>query len=181
VSGMPHGADLGPLRPSLLERLETGDGKIHCAPPLFVADLARVKAQIVDKTHAGVKLVGRRHLRSNNSWMHNAHRLTKGPRRDQLWVNPADAAALGLRDGEAIAVRSGSGTVTPTAHITDRVAPGVACLPHGFGQGRAGVRLSEATRVPGVSYNDLSEETAVDAVSGNAALNALAVTLEPVA
>jgi anaerobic selenocysteine-containing dehydrogenase len=181
VAGLPHGADLGPLEPSLLERLETDDGKIHCAPALFVADLARVKAELVDNAQAGVKLVGRRHLRSNNSWMHNAHRLTKGPRRDQLWVNPADAAALGLRDGETVAVRSGSGTVTPTAHITDRVAAGVVCLPHGFGQGREGVRLSEATRVPGVSYNDLSEETAADAVSGNAALNALAVTLEPVA
>src|SRR5688572_3131299 len=175
VAGMPHGADLGPLKPSLLERLETEDGRIHCAPSLFVADLARVKAELVDKPQSGVKLVGRRHLRSNNSWMHNAHRLTKGPRRDQLWVNPADAAELGLREGDAIDVRSGSGTVTPAAHIADRVAAGVVGLPHGFGQGREGVRLSEATRVPGVSYNDLSEETAADAVSGNAALNALAV------
>ena len=181
VAGMPHGADLGPLEPSLLERLETPDAKIQCAPALFVADLARVRAELVDKRDTGMKLVGRRHLRSNNSWMHNAHRLTKGPRRDQVWVNPADGAALGLREGDAVNVTSASGSVAPTVHLTDRVGPGVVCLPHGFSQGREGVRLSGASRVQGVSYNDLSEETASDAVSGNAALNALPVTLEPIA
>ena len=113
--------------------------------------------------------------------MHNAHRLTKGPRRDQLWVNPADAAALGLTEGDPVQMRSGAGSVAPAVHLTDRVSPGVVCLPHGFSQKREGVRLSEAASMAGVSYNDLSDETAGDAVSGNAALNALRVTLEPVA
>jgi anaerobic selenocysteine-containing dehydrogenase len=181
VADMPHGADLGALKPSLLARLETADGRIQCAPEVMLADLRRVRADLVERRQEGIRLVGRRHLRSNNSWMHNAHRLTKGPRRDQLWMSPADAAALGLREGDAVNVRSGSGSVSPTVHVTDRVTAGVVCLPHGFGQAREGVRLSVAKRVPGVSYNDLAEESAADAVSGNAAVNALPVTLEPIA
>lgn len=181
VAGAPHGADLGPLVPSLLERLETPDGKIQCAPGVMLADLPRVKDTLYTHVDTGMKLVGRRHIRSNNSWMHNAHRLTKGPRRDQVWINPADAQEMGLEEGGRVALRSASGSVVPTVHVTDRVPPGVACLPHGFSQGREGVRLAGARRLVGVSYNDLSEETAGDAVSGNAALNGVAVTMESVA
>jgi anaerobic selenocysteine-containing dehydrogenase len=181
LADKPHGADLGPLQPSLLGRLETPGGKIQCAPAVFVDDLARVRTQLVDRPSGGMRLVGRRHLRSNNSWMHNAHRLVKGPRRDQLWVNPSDAARLGIAEGAAVTVRSRAGSVSPTVHVTDRVPAGVVCLPHGFSQRREGVRLSEASRLPGESYNDLSEETAADAVSGNAAFNALPVELVPAA
>ena len=177
VGGALHGMDLGPLKPSLLERIETEDGKIRCAPEAFLADLARVRSELLEKTDTGIRLVGRRHLRSNNSWMHNSHRLTKGPRRDQVWIHPQDGAALGLREGDLVDLRSRSGTLSPTVHLTDRVAVGVACLPHGFSQGREGVRLTQAARLPGVSYNDLSEESALDAVSGNAALNALPVEI----
>ena len=177
VGGAPHGVDLGPLKPSLLERLETPDGKIHCAPEMFVADLARVRADLIEKRDVGMKLVGRRHVRSNNSWMNNSHRLTKGPRRDQAWVNPGDAASLGLREGDAVGIESAAGRVSPTVHVTDRVPAGVVCLPHGFGQRREGVQLAGASKVPGVSYNDVTEETAGDPVSGNAALNGLPVTL----
>jgi anaerobic selenocysteine-containing dehydrogenase len=178
LANAPHGADLGPLAPSLLGRLETADGRIHCAPEIFIADLARVRTELIEKNDAGIKLVGRRSLRSNNSWMHNSHRLVKGPRRDQAWIHPADAAALDLREGDRVVLRSGSGTITPTVHLTDRVAAGVVCLPHGFSQGREGVRLAEAALLPGVSYNDVSEEGAYDVPSGNAAVNALPVTLE---
>jgi anaerobic selenocysteine-containing dehydrogenase len=178
IASVEHGVDLGPLAPSLLSRLETADGKIHCAPEVLMADLARVRAELIEKADGGMKLVGRRHLRSNNSWMHNSHRLVKGPRRDQVWIHPDDAAALGVREGDAVVLRSASGSLAPTAHLTDRVARGVACLPHGFSQGREGVRLSEASRIPGVSYNDLSEEDAYDRVSGNAAVNALPIRLE---
>ena len=177
LAGKPHGVDLGPLEPSLLGRLETPDAKIHCAPESFVADLARVRTELLERAQGGIHLVGRRHLRSNNSWMHNSHRLVKGPRRDQLWMNPADAAALGVGEGGTVEVRSKSGAVRNNVHVTDRVGPGTVCLPHGFGQGREGVRLSEATRLPGVSYNDLAEETAGDAPSGNAAFNALPVSI----
>jgi anaerobic selenocysteine-containing dehydrogenase len=147
----------------------------------MLADLARVRAELIEKRQAPMKLVGRRNVRSNNSWMNNSHRLTKGPRRDQVWVSPADAATLGLREGDSINVRSGAGSVAPTVHVTDRVPAGVVCLPHGFSQQREGVRLTGAARLPGVSYNDLSEETAGDVVSGNAAFNGLPVTLEPAA
>jgi anaerobic selenocysteine-containing dehydrogenase len=178
VSQEPHGANLGPLAPSLMGRLETEDGRVQCAPPRFIADLERVRRELIEKADTGMKLVGRRSLRSNNSWMHNAHRLVKGPRRDQVWIHPEDAARLGVKEGDQVRVTSGSGAITPTAHLTDRVAIGVACLPHGFSQSREGVRLAEASRVAGVSYNDVSEEDAYDVPSGNAAVNALPIRLE---
>jgi anaerobic selenocysteine-containing dehydrogenase len=174
----PHGVDLGPLAPSLLQRLETPDGKIACAPEAFVADLQRVNAVLLGAGEGGLKLVGRRHLRSNNSWMHNSHRLTKGPRRDQLWIHPQDAAERGVGEGEQVRVASRVGEVSVTARVTDRVMRGAVCLPHGFGQGQAGVHLANASAVPGASYNDVSDESSVDAASGNAALNGVAVTVE---
>jgi anaerobic selenocysteine-containing dehydrogenase len=174
----PHGLDLGALEPSLLSRLETPDGKIACAPEAFIADLKRVDAELFARQPpAGLRLVGRRHLRSNNSWMHNAHRLTKGPRRDHLWIHPADAAERDIADGDEVQLASRVGEVGVTAKVTDRVMPGTVCLPHGFGQHREGVRLSLAAALPGASYNDISDESAVDELCGNAALNALPVTV----
>ena len=175
----PHGVDLGALAPSLMQRLETPDGKIHCAPEAIVADLERVESSLLGAAGNGdgLRLVGRRHLRSNNSWMHNAHRLTKGPRRDQLWMHPADAAARGIAEGDSVQLASRVGEVGVTAKVTDRVMPGVVCLPHGFGQGRKGVQLAIAAALPGASYNDVSDEEALDPVSGNAALNALPVSV----
>jgi anaerobic selenocysteine-containing dehydrogenase len=179
LGAAPHGVDLGPLAPSLLQRLETPEGKIACAPQAFVDDLKRVATQLLDSgpSRDELLLVGRRHLRSNNSWMHNAHRLTKGPRRDQLWIHPDDAARRGIRDADVVKVASRTGEVRATVKLTDRVMPGVVCMPHGFGQGQPGVRLRLASALPGVSYNDLSDESAIDPVSGNAALNALPVTI----
>jgi anaerobic selenocysteine-containing dehydrogenase len=116
-------------------------------------------------------LIGRRHLRSNNSWMHNSHRLIKGPRRDQLMMHPDDLAFLGLLDGQTVEVRAAAGAVRIPVQATDSVMRGVVCLPHGFGHHRAGTRLGIAEENPGVSYNDLTDANAVDAVSGNAALN----------
>ena len=109
--------------------------------------------------------------------MHNAHRLTKGPRRDQLWIHPADAAARGVADGDTVRLASRIGEIQVTARVTDRVMPGAVCLPHGFGQGKEGVRLTLASALPGASYNDVSDEAAVDPLSGNAALNALPVSV----
>ncbi|MDH5265856.1 MAG: molybdopterin-dependent oxidoreductase, partial [Betaproteobacteria bacterium] len=178
LKAAPHGLDLGPLEPSLLERLETPDGRIACAPGAFLADLARVEAQLLQPAAGDeLRLVGRRHVRSNNSWMHNARRLTKGPRRDHLWIHPADAQARGIADGEEVTLASRVGGIRVTARITDEVMPGAVCLPHGFGQSREGVRLSLAAALPGASYNDISDESQVDPLSGNAALNALPVTV----
>ncbi|HLX22574.1 MAG TPA: molybdopterin dinucleotide binding domain-containing protein, partial [Usitatibacter sp.] len=175
----PHGVDLGPLAPSLLDRLETPDRKIHCAPETFVADLARVDREILSRAQPAdsLLLVGRRHLRSNNSWMHNAHRLVKGPRRDHLWIHPDDASRKGISDGEDVMLGSRVGEIRVTARVTDRVMPGAVCLPHGFGQKRDGVRLSIAATLPGASYNVVADEAALDPLSGNAALNALPVSV----
>ena len=177
LKAAPHGVDLGPLAPSLLERLETPDRKVHCAPDAFVADLARVDSELLSRTARGdgLLLVGRRHLRSNNSWMHNSRRLVKGPRRDQLWIHPDDAAARAIADGDEVTLASRVGEVRVTAKLTDRVMPGAVCLPHGFGQKREGVRLSVAATLAGASYNDVADEAALDPLSGNAAVNALPV------
>ncbi|MGZ5446414.1 MAG: molybdopterin-dependent oxidoreductase [Thermoanaerobaculia bacterium] len=160
-----HGMDLGPLVPSLYERLETEDGKIHCAPEALIRDIARLT-----QPPTGFLLIGRRHLRSNNSWMHNSHRLIKGKSRDQLFMHPDDLAALGLADGQLVDVQSAAGSVRIAVESTDSVMRGVVSLPHGFGHDRAGTRLGIAEQHAGVSYNDLTDGT-VDAVSGNAALN----------
>jgi anaerobic selenocysteine-containing dehydrogenase len=177
LKAAPHGVDLGALAPSLLQRLETPDRKIACAPEAFVADLKRVETDILSRAVAAdaLLLVGRRHLRSNNSWMHNSHRLTKGPRRDHLWIHPEDAARRSIADGDEVTLASRVGEISVTAKLTDRVMPGAVCLPHGFGQGREGVRLSLASTLHGASYNDVSDEAALDPLSGNAAVNAVPV------
>ena len=179
LKAAPHGVDLGALAPSLLQRLETPDRKIACAPEAFIADLARVETDILSRAVEAdaLLLVGRRHLRSNNSWMHNSHRLTKGPRRDHLWIHSVDAASRSIADGDEVVLASRVGEITVTAKVTDRVMPGAVCLPHGFGQSREGVRLALASVLPGASYNDVSDETALDPLSGNAAVNAVPVSV----
>ena len=177
LKAAPHGVDLGALEPSLMERLETVDKKIGCAPELFVADLKRVETELLDRVDSGdeLRLVGRRHLRSNNSWMHNAHRLTKGPRRDQIWLHPDDAAGRNVVDGDQVSLSSRVGEINVTARVTAQVMSGAACLPHGFGQGRVGACLRNATTILGSSYNDISDEAGIDELSGNAALNSVSV------
>ena len=170
----PHGIDLGPLVPSLYDRLQTPDTKIHCAPPALVEDVARFRSSA---RPAAFTLIGRRHLRSNNSWMHHSHRLIKGPRRDQLMMHPDDVASLGLADGQLVEVRASAGSVRIPVQSTDEVMRGVVCLPHGFGHHRPGTRLGLAEQHPGVSYNDLTDDDAVDAISGNAALNGTPVEI----
>ncbi|TNJ34740.1 molybdopterin-dependent oxidoreductase [Arenimonas terrae] len=174
LDAAPHGIDLGPLRPSLLSRLETASGAIECAPPLLMAELARLAAVAVDAPGT-LRLVGRRHVRSNNSWMHNAPRLVKGKPRHQLLMHPADLAARGLADGDRVRVSSAVGSVVTDVVASEDLMPGVACLPHGFGHARPGTRQARAAEVAGASYNDLTDSTALDGPSGNAALNGLAI------
>ena len=181
LENAPHGIDLGPLRPSLLKRLETVSGKIECAPPLLLAELARLLATTHDDAPQALRLIGRRDARSNNSWMHNAPRLIKGKPRHQLLMHPQDASARGLADGARVRVRSAIGELQTELRHDPDLMPGVVCLPHGFGHQREGVRLSRATAVPGASYNDLSDPNAIDLPSGNAALNGLAVWVEAAA
>lgn len=168
-----HGLDLGPLRPSLLGRLQTASGCIECAPPILVADLQRLAQE--PPADGELRLIGRRHVRSNNSWMHNAPRLVKGAPRHQLLMHPADLTARGLASEEEVEVTCAGRRVVTTVQSSEDMMPGVVSLPHGFGHARPGVRLQTAAQVPGASYNDLSDPTALDVPSGNAALSGLAV------
>jgi anaerobic selenocysteine-containing dehydrogenase len=177
----PHGVDLGPLRPSLPEALRTPDKRVRAAVPTVLAELARVTDELVATPPEGeLRLIGRRHLRSNNSWMHNYERLMKGRPRHHLLIHPDDLAARGLRDGQLVRVRSRVGQVEIEAAATADIMPGVVSLPHGWGHGRAGVRLARASATPGASVNDLTDDAQVDTISGNAALNGVPVTVEAV-
>jgi anaerobic selenocysteine-containing dehydrogenase len=170
----PHGMDLGALKPNLSRRLKTEGQRIQAAPAVLMADLQRFA------THAPAKpgellLIGRRHVRSNNSWMHNYHRLVKGKPRHQLLMHPDDVARLGLLDGQRVKVSSRVGEVEVEVAASLEMMPGVVSLPHGWGHAREGVQLGIASALPGASVNDLTDERLLDRLSGNAALNAVPV------
>jgi anaerobic selenocysteine-containing dehydrogenase len=182
----PHGIDLGPLVPMLPHRLKTASGKIHAAPAAIVGDLPRVALgleaalEAAREASAGaLLLVGRRALRSNNSWMHNSARLVRGKPACTLLMHPQDAAACGVADGMTVCVTSRVGSVEVPVTITDSMMPGVVSLPHGWGHGRPGVQLRTATTVPGVSINDLTDDTRVDALCGVAGFSGTPVAVAP--
>jgi anaerobic selenocysteine-containing dehydrogenase len=172
----PHGVDLGPLLPCLDEVLATPDRLIDLAPPDIAADVDRLDASL-DRAPPEVVLIGRRNLRSNNSWMHNLTPLIKGPDRCTLLVHPDDAARYQLRDGGRARVKSRVGEVIAPVEVTDEVMPGVVSLPHGFGHDQPGSRLQVAVQHAGVNVNILSDDSALDVPSGNAAFNGVAVSL----
>ena len=173
----PHGIDLGPLRPTLPARLKTEGGKLHLAPPLFLDDLGRLEDVLSrgERAPGALELIGRRELRSNNSWMHNTRRLVKGPRRCTLRMHPADAAARGVANGATVKVVSRVGSVSVAVEISDEMMPGVVSLPHGYGHDRPGVRLAVASEHAGVSLNDLTDEARIDPLSGNASFSGVEV------
>ena len=180
----PPGIDLGPLQPCLPQRLFTADKTVRCDVPELLADVARATAillQPAPRESAPLRLIGRRHLRSNNSWMHNAERLVKGKDRCLVMVHPQDAASRGLCDGDWARVRSRAGAIDVPVQISADMMPGVVSLPHGWGHSREGVQLAIAAAHAGVSLNDITDETLIDPVSGNAALSGLAVTIERIA
>ncbi|MCC8339635.1 molybdopterin oxidoreductase family protein [Streptomyces sp. R1] len=174
----PHGIDLGPLRPRLPQPLKTRSGKVELLPEPIAADLPRL-ARARDERPAGLVLVGRRHLRSNNSWMHNIPALTGGSNRCTLHLHPEDAARLGVRDGQPVRVKGAGGAVTAPAEVTDTVRPGVVSLPHGWGHDRPGTRQTHAAGDPGVNVNQLLDGGTLDPLSGNAVLNGVPVELTP--
>jgi len=174
----PHGIDLGPLEPRLPGRLRTSDGRVRLAPARYLADLPRLRARL-EASAPELVLIGRRHLRSNNSWCHNSRRLVKGKPRCTLMMNPADAAARGLTTGDAATLASRVGRVEVPVEVTEAIMAGVVSLPHGWGHGRPGARLSVAAEVPGVSVNDVTDDTFFDALSGNAGLSGLSVEVTP--
>jgi anaerobic selenocysteine-containing dehydrogenase len=176
----PHGVDLGPLEPRLPEVLATADQRIALAPAAFVADVARLEAQLELKVEAPdgeLLLIGRRQLRSNNSWMHNSQRLVKGPEACTLLMHPDDARARGLSDGDRVQVRSRVGEVAVPLALSGDIAVGVVSLPHGWGHGADGVALRVAQSRAGASINDLTDELRLDALSGNASFSGLPVTV----
>lgn len=180
LEAAPHGLDLGPLQPSLLRRLQTEDGCIQCAPLPMLEALAELVRSPAEAKAGTLRLIGRRHVRSNNSWMHNAPRLVKGKPRHQLLVHEQDLSACGVANAGRVRLRSAAGAIEVDVVASDEVAPGTVCLPHGFGHQREGLHLARASRVEGASYNDLSDPAALDGPSGNAALNGIEVWLEPV-
>jgi anaerobic selenocysteine-containing dehydrogenase len=175
----PHGIDLGPMQPRMPNVLRTQSGKVELAPEPCVRDVPRLRAameQFAD-TNGGLVLVGRRDLRSNNSWMHNLPVLVKGKARCTVHVHPDDAQRLGLTDGADVCVRSRAGEVVLPAEVTDAVRPGVVSIPHGWGHDLASVRMRTAARHGGANSNILASSDLLDAVSGNAVLNGIPVEL----
>jgi anaerobic selenocysteine-containing dehydrogenase len=183
LDGEVSGVDLGPLAPCLPGRLYTANKRINLAPQVFVDDVPRLRSWMKE---AGTRvetlaLIGRRELRSNNSWMHNAERLMKGADRCTLLMHPADASARAMVAGQVVRVKSRVGEVDAAIETTDAMRPGVVSLPHGFGHGREGVRLAVASAHAGVSFNDLADDRRTDALCGTAAFSGTPVEVTPIA
>lgn len=166
--------DLGPLEPALPGVIETPDGAIDLLPERMAGDVPRLE-RALDEAPADAVLIGRRHLRSNNSWMHNLHALVKGKPRCTLLVHPDDASRWGLRDGELAHVASSAGSVVAPVELSDELMPGVVSLPHGFGHDVEGVRQRVARANAGVNVNVVSDAAFRDDASGNAAFNGVPV------
>lgn len=173
----PHGLDLGPMRESFPGYLFTADNKLHLTPPELVADLGRARAELSATENAELLLIGRRDLRSNNSWMHNSQRLVKGNNRCALLINPTDAERRGLTNGKQARILSRTGELLVSVQVTDDIMPGTVCLPHGWGHDREGISLRVAQSNPGINVNDITDDQVVDPMSGNAVLNGIPVSL----
>ncbi|MBJ7382608.1 MAG: molybdopterin oxidoreductase family protein, partial [Acidimicrobiia bacterium] len=169
--------DLGPLSPRLPEVLRTPTGRIDIAPEAIVADVESRLIPSLSKKRDGYVLVGRRDLRSNNSWMHNIKVLVKGKPRCTLHVHPDDATTLGLLDGSNAIVKSRVGEVVIPVEVTDGIMPGVVSIPHGWGHGVEGTSMSIAAANAGVNTNILTDAKQIDPLSGNAVLNGIPVTV----
>jgi anaerobic selenocysteine-containing dehydrogenase len=175
LEAAPHGIDLGPLQPRVPEMLRTATGKIELAPEPIVEDVARLRASL-DRTRNGqMVLVGRRDLRSNNSWMHNVEILVKGKERCTLHLHPDDAARIGVANGREVRVSSRTGEVEVVVEVTDAIMPGVVSIPHGWGHDADGADMAVAARRPGVNSNILADGDLFDPLSGNAVLNGIPV------
>ncbi len=173
----PSGLDFGPLRPCLPARLQTTSKRIALAPPRLVEDLVRLQAALSSSSSSSspsspsaLLLIGRRELRSNNSWLHNSPRLLRGAS-CTLLMHPADAQARALATGDSVTATSTTGKITLPVEVTDAIMPGVVSVPHGWGHGRAGTAMAAAATNPGVSVNDITDGARVDALSGNASFS----------
>ncbi len=180
LAAHPHGVDLGPMVERFPSRLETASGRLELAPPQLVSDWDRVVEGFDRKRSADqMLLIGRRHVRSNNSWMHNIETLVKGRSRCTLLVHPDDAARLGLSDGVDSVVKSRAGELRVAVETSDSMMPGVVSLPHGWGHAVDGIRMGVAAAHPGVPSNVLTDDRDFDTMSGNAILNGIPVEISP--
>ena len=176
---LPHGMDLGPLKEMLPGHLKTRSGRIELAPAPLVEDVDRLRKNLSDKP-AELVLVGRRHLRTNNSWLPNIPELVSGPPRCVLHVNEADAQTLKLNDDDTAQIESRVGSVTAPVKITDKIRQGVVSLPHGWGHDLKGVGMSIARKHGGINSNILTDETEFDPLSNTSVLNGIPVIVKPV-
>jgi anaerobic selenocysteine-containing dehydrogenase len=176
----PHGIDLGELQPCLPERLQMANKRIDLAPQMLVADVDRLMPPADDDPDYPFSLIGRRHLRDCNSWMHTYEVLVKGKNRCTVMVNEADAAKIGIANGQSVTVSSRAGSIELPCEITDNIARGVVSIPHGYGHDRAGTNVSTASDHAGVSINDLTDELMLDELTGNAAFSGVGVSITPV-
>ena len=184
LAAAPHGLDLGPLRPRLPGVLRTPSGRVELAPPQLLAEAGRLADHLAELGSApadGLLLIGRRQLRSNNSWMHNVPLLAGGSNRCTLQLHPTDAERLGIDNGQQVQVRSRVGELHAEAEVTDGVMPGVVSLPHGWGHDDPATRLPLAAREPGVNSNLLTDEAPLDLLSGTAVLNGIPVEVRAAA
>lgn len=172
----PNGIDFGPMVPQLPDILGTTDKKIRLAPQYLLDDLPRLAARM-ERPAEPLVLVSRRHLRSNNTWLHNVPALMKGKDRCTLLIHPDDAARCGVADSDIVTVKSEAGEITVPVEVTDSIKPGVVSMPHGWGHGKPGTRMSVANASPGANTNVLSPPTFVDEPSGNGVLNGIPVTI----
>jgi anaerobic selenocysteine-containing dehydrogenase len=180
IRAAKHGLDLGALEEGKLTP-RTASGKIELAPRPLLDDVPRLERWIDERSGANAPelvLIGRRHVRTNNSWMHNCHSLTKGPDRSALLMHPDDAQRLGLRDGQDVKVKSRVGQVRTRIESSDTMMPGVVSLPHGFGHQAAADTMRIAGALPGVNVNALTDDSLVEPVLGTAILNGVPVTVE---
>jgi anaerobic selenocysteine-containing dehydrogenase len=176
----PHGIDLGPLRSILPQQLATKSRRIALVPDIYRDDMERAINVLRAGPPREFTVIGRRHVRSNNSWMHNSHRLVKGKSRCTVMMHPDDAAALKVGEAEIVRVSSRVGGIELAVEITDEVMRGVVSIPHGFGHGRAGVQMAIAQKSAGVSLNDITDEQFVDALTGMPVMNGVPVTIQAV-
>ena len=171
----PHGIDLGALEPCLPGRLKTKNRRIDVAPERIQQDIERLSQRLDQAEEPQLLMIGRRDVRSNNSWMHNSPRLMRGKDRCTLLMHPTDAERLGVADNERVTVTSRVGSLTAPLEVTDTIMPGVVSLPHGWGHDREGIQLETASGRPGVSLNDVTDPARIDALSGNASVNGVPV------
>ena len=176
----PHGIDFGPLQARLPSNLRTPSGKVELAPALLVDDMARLDAALGEAEARPLVLIGRRHLRSNNSWMHNVPGLMTGRPRCTALVHPDDARQAGLQDGQTAQLTSDTGVVQVVVEVDERIRPGVISVPHGWGHSDGEIRMSVAASKPGVNTNLLASNRALDPLSGNAILNGIPVSLSTI-